>query len=407
MKAHYSNQEEVNNLREVRALKRLSTNSNIISLIEVLFDEVTGRLALVFELMEMNLFEAIKGRNKFLPEKKVQGWMFQVLKSLNFMHRNGIFHRDIKPENILLKKENIIKLADLGSCKGIYSKRPFTEYISTRWYRAPECLLTDGYYNYKMDIWGVGCVFFEMLTLAPLFPGDDEIDQVNKIHNIIGSPSRELFNKLLSHSARTDIVYEKKTGLGIKRYLTHVSSECVDLISKMLIYDPEQRITARQALSHPYFKDLLEKENRKMMSLNDSISYIRPEDCSLLMNRKGTKKVLKKDGSFLPNIRVYNYSIIEDSEGEGSKQNYNGHNHVESFVKLPRLNFHYSKEKGSYLNSNEFKNSLRHNLSNHSIDNITNIKTQYAKSLRKRISEVKKNYVSPYSKRTIENIIKI
>ena len=105
------------------------------------------------------------------------------------MHRNGIFHRDIKPENILLKNNTNIKLADLGSCKGIYGKQPFTEYISTRWYRAPECLLTDGYYNYKMDIWGLGCVFFEMLTLFPLFPGDNEIDQVNKIHNILGSPN--------------------------------------------------------------------------------------------------------------------------------------------------------------------------------------------------------------------------
>ena len=126
---------------------------------------------------------------------------------------DGIFHRDIKPENILLKDDNIIKLADLGSCKGIYSKPPFTEYISTRWYRAPECLLTDGYYNYKMDIWGVGCVFFEILSLFPLFPGDDEIDQVSKIHNILGSPPIELFNKLLSQSSRNDIVYEKKVGL--------------------------------------------------------------------------------------------------------------------------------------------------------------------------------------------------
>lgn len=78
-------------------------------------------------------------------------------------------------ENILLIGETV-KLADFGSCRGIYSKAPFTEYISTRWYRAPECLLTDGYYGYKMDIWGVGCVFFEMLSLFPLFPGNNELD---------------------------------------------------------------------------------------------------------------------------------------------------------------------------------------------------------------------------------------
>ncbi len=90
-------------------------------------------------------------------------------------------------ENILLGNETI-KLADLGSCRGLYNKPPLTEYISTRWYRAPECLMTDGHYGYKMDIWGVGCVFFEVLSLYPLFPGENELDQIHKIHNIMGTP---------------------------------------------------------------------------------------------------------------------------------------------------------------------------------------------------------------------------
>jgi len=91
------------------------------------------------------------------------------------MHRNGIFHRDIKPENILLTGDHL-KLADFGSCKGMYSEHPYTEYISTRWYRAPECLMTDGYYDFKMDLWGVGCVMFEIITLYPLFSGKNELD---------------------------------------------------------------------------------------------------------------------------------------------------------------------------------------------------------------------------------------
>ena len=107
------------------------------------------------------------------------------------MHRNGIFHRDIKPENILLLDDKI-KVADYGSCRGIYSKPPYTEYISTRWYRAPECLLTDGYYDYKMDLWGIGCVFFEVVALFPLFPGANELDQIEKIHAVTGTPSKEL-----------------------------------------------------------------------------------------------------------------------------------------------------------------------------------------------------------------------
>ncbi len=97
-------------------------------------------------------------------------------------------------ENILIK-DDFVKLADFGSCRGVYSQPPFTEYISTRWYRPPECLLTDGYYNHKMDYWGVGCVFFEVLALCPLFPGNNELDQVHKIHNILGTPSDSLLKQ--------------------------------------------------------------------------------------------------------------------------------------------------------------------------------------------------------------------
>ena len=91
------------------------------------------------------------------------------------MHRNGIFQINIKPENILLMKDHV-KLADFGSWRDIYSKQPYTEYISTRCYRAPECLLTDEYYGYKMDLWGVGCVLFEVISLFPLFSGNNEVD---------------------------------------------------------------------------------------------------------------------------------------------------------------------------------------------------------------------------------------
>ena len=95
-----------------------------------------------------------------------------------------------------------LKLADFGSCKGIHSEHPYTEYISTRWYRAPECLMTDGYYDYKMDLWGVGCVMFEIIALFPLFPGKNELDQVNRIHKILGTPHKEVlerFKKRASH----------------------------------------------------------------------------------------------------------------------------------------------------------------------------------------------------------------
>jgi serine/threonine protein kinase len=385
--------------------------------------------------MEMNLFEAIKDRKNYLPEKRVKKWIYQVLKALDYMHRNGIFHRDIKPENILLRDDQV-KLADLGSCKGIYSKPPFTEYISTRWYRSPECLLTDGYYNYKMDIWGLGCVFFEMMTLYPLFPGDDEIDQVNKINSILGSPHKDLYNKLVRHSAhQADFNFEEQKGIGIRKLLRHCSTECIDIISKMLIYDADKRYTAKQCLSHEYFRDLIEQEfkiNGKMslinfrhnpmfiMGLNDSMSFIKLDDSMNNNNNNnnvnniriiGKGKLSTNKNYVLPDIKIYgqeNCKLPEEMSPENTKREKG------KYIKLPKISNKGNKMWGdqhNFMNSNDFKRSLRHNLSNQSLDKGIIASTQYEKkmnfNIKKIIKEVKKNYISPYSKKTIANNIQI
>lgn len=261
MKNHFQSIEQVNNLREIQALKRLNPHQNIVRLQEVLFDKATGRLALVFELMDMNIYELIRGRKTYLSERRIKLYMFQLMKAMDHMHRNGIFHRDIKPENILIVDDKL-KVADYGSCRGIFSKPPYTEYISTRWYRAPECLLTDGWYDYKMDIWGIGCVFFEIVSLFPLFPGTNELDQIERIHNIIGTPEADLLAKFKKYSSHLKFDFETKDGTGIAALIPHASRDCIDLIEALLTYNPEKRLTARQALLHPYFRDIVEAERR-------------------------------------------------------------------------------------------------------------------------------------------------
>lgn len=260
MKNTFDNIDQVNNLREIQALRRVAGHPNIIKLHEVLYDEPTGRLALVFELMDMNLYEGIKGRRHYLPESKVKHYMYELLKSIDHMHRNGIFHRDVKPENVLIM-DDVIKLADLGSCRGIYSRQPYTEYISTRWYRAPECLLTDGYYSFKMDIFAAGCVWFEMIALFPLFPGQNEMDQIQKIHNVLGTPSPELLaRKFKRNASHMDFNFAEKKGTGVERLIPHASPEMVELLKKLIKYDPDERILARTALKDAYFKDLRDAE---------------------------------------------------------------------------------------------------------------------------------------------------
>ncbi|KAJ8667368.1 hypothetical protein QAD02_009030 [Eretmocerus hayati] len=145
--------------------------------------------------MDMSLYDLIRNRKgRLLMEIRVKNYIHQLLKGLEHLHKNGIFHRDIKPENILLKG-SVVKIGDLGSIRGVYSRPPYTEYISTRWYRSPECLLTGGYYGPKMDVWAAGCVFYELLTLDPLFPGENEVDQISKIHGILGTPHPRLVAK--------------------------------------------------------------------------------------------------------------------------------------------------------------------------------------------------------------------
>jgi len=261
MKNTFESIDQVNNLREIQALRRLSPHPNIITLLEVLYDQPSGRLALVFELMDMNIYELIRERRHYLAGNRVRSFMYQLCRAMDHMHRNGIFHRDIKPENILIKDE-MLKLADFGSCRGIYSKQPFTEYISTRWYRAPECLLTDGYYSYKMDIWGLGCVFFEIMSLYPLFPGTNELDQVAKIHQIMGTPGPELLAHFQKKSSHMDFNFPAQEGTGLEKMLSHVVPECIDLLYKLLAYKPDDRVSARHALRHAHFRELRDAEKR-------------------------------------------------------------------------------------------------------------------------------------------------
>jgi len=262
MKTHFNSVEQVNHLREIQALRKTSPHPNIIKLLEILYDEPTGRLALVFELMEMNMYELIKDRKTYLSQSKVKQYMFQLFKSIDHMHRKGIFHRDIKPENILLNTD-LVKLADLGSCRGSFGEHPYTEYISTRWYRSPECLMTDGYYDSKMDIWGIGCVMFEILTLVPLFPGKNELDMIHRIHNILGTPPQHVLDRFKSHASHLDFNFPQKTGTGIEKLLVHVSADTVDLLKQLLAYDPEKRITSEQALQHEYFREMVETERQR------------------------------------------------------------------------------------------------------------------------------------------------
>lgn len=132
-------------------------------------------------------------------------------------------------------------------------KQPHSAYISTRWYRAPECLLSSGYYGPKMDIWALGCCFYEILTLAPLFPGDNELDQLHKIHQIMGSPSATTLAKFKHKNV--DYEFPKKSALSMYKIVPMLSLYGVDVLNKSLVYHPDTRISIYKLINHIYFDE--------------------------------------------------------------------------------------------------------------------------------------------------------
>ncbi|OHS99512.1 CMGC family protein kinase [Tritrichomonas foetus] len=259
LKKRYRSLEEVRNLTEVSALKLLSRHPNIITLHSLMYDTQTGHVALIFEQMEMNLFDFLSKRKTPLDEYSALLLMYQLTKAVHYVHSCGIFHRDIKPENCLVNSDILeLKLADFGSVSPIANRTRFTEYVATRWYRAPECILTTGAYGPPVDMWAIGCVFFEVLTMKPLFPGKHQLDQINIIHSILGTPSRDVLanfqNAAGGQPSKVGFAFPEKTKQTFESLLPGVSIEIVDLIKRMVTYDPSDRITAADAIKHPAFR---------------------------------------------------------------------------------------------------------------------------------------------------------
>jgi renal tumor antigen len=273
LRKFYGSIEEVIDSAELKTMQKIEYHPNILSLVDFVFEPKEGALTLIFDLMDMSLYDFIKDRNKKLSETRCKNYLYQMTLGLNHLHRSGIFHRDIKPENILVRMDprlksnrcELVQLGDLGSVCYSDFPMPRSAYISTRWYRAPECLLTSGFYGPKMDVWALGCVFYEILTLCPLFPGDNELDQLHKIHEKLGTPSDKLLQRF--KECNLDFRFSKKKPEGFHNFVPFLSEYGVDVLKKMLVYHPDTRVTAKKLLEHIYFKDMREK-NRTIYSAN-------------------------------------------------------------------------------------------------------------------------------------------
>ncbi|XP_017121266.1 serine/threonine-protein kinase dyf-5 isoform X1 [Drosophila elegans] len=253
MKRKYYSWEEAMNLREVKSLKKLS-HPNIVKLKEVIRENDT--LYFVFEYMKENLYQMIKDRDTHLPEPELKSILFQVLTGLAFMHRHGFFHRDLKPENLLCSGPDLIKIADFGLAREIRSRPPFTDYVSTRWYRAPEVLLHSTNYGSTIDLWAMGCIMAELYTFRPLFPGSSEVDQLFKICSVLGTPEKNDWPDGYRLASMIHFRYPDCIKVPLSSVVSRCSQNGLDLLEDMLAYDPDKRPTAQQSLKYPYFHAL-------------------------------------------------------------------------------------------------------------------------------------------------------
>ncbi|XP_028793678.1 cyclin-dependent kinase F-4 [Neltuma alba] len=250
MKKKYYSWEECVNLREVKSLRKMN-HPNIVKLKEVIRENDV--LYFVFEYMECNLYQLMKDREKMFSESEVRNWCFQVFQGLAYMHQRGYFHRDLKPENLLVSKD-IIKIADFGLAREISSQPPYTEYVSTRWYRAPEVLLQSYLYSSKVDMWAMGAIMAELFTLRPLFPGVNEADEIYKICGVIGSPTIESWADGLKLARDINYQFPQLPGVHLSNLIPSVSADAISLITSLCSWDPCKRPTAAEALQHPFFQ---------------------------------------------------------------------------------------------------------------------------------------------------------
>ena len=248
--------------REVMLLQELNGHENIIRLLNVIKAENHMDLYLVFEYMEADLYNVVKAN--ILQDIHKRFIIYQICKALKFIHSADIVHRDLKPSNVFINSDCSIKLGDFGLARTLLSSKQgfepiVTDYVATRWYRAPEMLLGSPNYTKSVDMWSVGCILIEILTRKPLFPGKSTKNQIQLVFEVLGLPSKEEFAKVKKkydfqgdYDLLPQGIKKKEMKTLFNQYNITVKQDCYDFLKRILVFDPDKRITVEEALEHPY-----------------------------------------------------------------------------------------------------------------------------------------------------------
>jgi mitogen-activated protein kinase 15 len=245
--------------REIIFLQELADHDNIITLLDVMKADNDRDIYLVFEFMESDLHAVI--RANILEDIHKRFIIYQLLKAFKYMHSANVIHRDMKPSNLLLNSECLLKVADFGLARLVDAPKEdgsktqvLTDYVATRWYRAPEILLGSNNYTKAVDMWSIGCILGELLGGKPMFPGTSTMNQIDRIIEILGRPSKDDLDAIQSDYAAQMLenIPPNSVERGLDSMYPNADTESQDLLKKLLTFNPDKRITVEQALEHPY-----------------------------------------------------------------------------------------------------------------------------------------------------------
>ncbi|POY71008.1 putative Cyclin-dependent kinase [Rhodotorula taiwanensis] len=246
----------ITSLREIQTLMSVP-HENIVRVREVVVGDTLTQVFIVMDFVEHDLKTLLANMPTPFLASEIKTLMLQLLSAMAACHDNWIIHRDLKTSNLLMNNRGQIKVADFGLARTYGDPLgDMTQLVVTLWYRAPELLFGATEYTTAVDIWSIGCIFGELILREPLLPGRGEIDQVNKIFKLLGRPTDEMWpgsRKL--PNAKSFNVDAAQPYSSLSRTFRYLTQAGLDLIQKLLTYDPEKRITAEEALRHPYFTE--------------------------------------------------------------------------------------------------------------------------------------------------------